>query len=57
MDKAIVVETLYKQDELSISKICKHAGIARSTYESEESNLLIRNFFNKDKPFKFFADI
>ncbi|MEZ4991919.1 MAG: recombinase family protein [Saprospiraceae bacterium] len=30
-DRAIVVETLYKQGDMSISQICKHVGIARST--------------------------
>jgi len=30
-DKAIIVETLYKQGNMSISQICKHVNIARST--------------------------
>lgn len=30
-DKAMVAETLYKQGEMSITDICKHLGIARST--------------------------
>lgn len=33
-DKAMVVETLYKQGKISISDICKHLGIARSTYSN-----------------------
>ncbi len=30
-DKAIIAEMLYKQDELPISEICRHLGIARTT--------------------------
>ncbi len=30
-DKAIIVETLYKQGNMSIAQICKHVNIARST--------------------------
>lgn len=30
-DKAMIAETLYRQGEMSISDICKHLGIARST--------------------------
>ncbi len=33
-DKAIIAETLYKQGEMSITEICKHLGIARSTFYS-----------------------
>ena len=29
---AIVAETLYKQREMSVTEICKHLGIARSTF-------------------------
>ena len=29
--KAMVAETLYKKGDMSITKICKHLGIARST--------------------------
>lgn len=31
LDKAIIVETLYKQGDMSIAQICKHVSIARST--------------------------
>ena len=31
-DKAIVAETLYKQGEMSVTEICKHLNIARSTF-------------------------
>lgn len=31
LDKAIIVETLYKQGDMSITQICKHVNIARST--------------------------
>lgn len=31
-DKAIIAETLYKQGEMSISEICNHLDIARSTF-------------------------
>lgn len=30
-DKAMVAETLYKQGEMSVTEICKHLNIARST--------------------------
>lgn len=30
-DKAIIAETLYKQGKMSVSEICKHLAIARST--------------------------
>jgi DNA invertase Pin-like site-specific DNA recombinase len=30
-DKAIVAETLYKQGKMSVTEICKHLKIARST--------------------------
>ena len=30
-DKAMIAETLYKQGEMSITQICKHLGVARST--------------------------
>jgi DNA invertase Pin-like site-specific DNA recombinase len=30
-DKAMIAETLYKQGNMSVSEICKHLGIARST--------------------------
>jgi DNA invertase Pin-like site-specific DNA recombinase len=30
-NKAIIAETLYKQGDMSVSEICKHLGIARST--------------------------
>lgn len=33
-DKAIIAETLYKQGDMSITEICKHLGIARSTFYS-----------------------
>lgn len=39
-DKAMIAETLYKQGKMSVSEICKHLGIARSTlykYLKEES--------------------
>jgi DNA invertase Pin-like site-specific DNA recombinase len=31
-DKAIIAETLYKQDEMTITQICRHLDIARSTF-------------------------
>ncbi|MEL7425664.1 MAG: recombinase family protein [Bacteroidota bacterium] len=31
MDKAIIAETLYKQGKMSVTGICTHIGIARST--------------------------
>ena len=39
-DKAMIAETLYKQGKMSVSEICKHLGIARSTlykYLKQES--------------------
>ena len=30
-DKAMVAETLYRQGKLSVTEICKHLGVARST--------------------------
>jgi DNA invertase Pin-like site-specific DNA recombinase len=31
-DKTIIASTLYKQKQMSVSQICKHLGIAKSTF-------------------------
>jgi DNA invertase Pin-like site-specific DNA recombinase len=31
-DKAIIASTLYSQKQMSVSQICKHLGIAKSTF-------------------------